>query len=262
MQSAEDQTKDIIMKDDNPLHGGREQIEVITYSTKKSAPRIGTVRMMMRLALGSAVIGREQLQRRFQEKQSETYVSAATLNQETPIESEADRVRYAAIGAMAKSSDSLRSGIAALGRVSNRAFGRLTRTFVPLTNSRLLGPFRRQYQRYSDHGDKLVSEWIAAGRREEYLSRQLVQDTTIEAIEETLDYLAESPELDELVQQQSGDYVEDVFEDVQESVTNTPLILADWFSSTILRRPSQRTESTSDPRSQTSDQSQDQESRE
>jgi hypothetical protein len=218
--------------------------------------------MMMRLALGSAVIGREQLQRRFQEKQSETYVSAATLNQETPIESEADRARYATIGAMAKSSDALRSGIAALERVSNRAFGRLTRTFVPLTNSRLLGPFRRRYQRYTDHGDKLVSEWVAAGRREEYLSRQLVQDTTSEAIEETLDYLAESPELDELVQQQSGDFIEDVFGDVKENATNTPLILADWFSSTILRRPSQRAESTSNRRSLTSDQSQDQEGRE
>ncbi len=199
------------MKDDNPLNGEREQVEIITYSTKKSAPRIGTVRMMMRLALGSAVIGREQLKRRFQEKQSETYVSAATLNQEAPIESESDRARYAAIGAMAKSSDALRRRTAALGRVSNRVFGRLTRTFDPLTNSRLLSPLRRQYQRYSDHGDRLVSEWVAAGRREEYLSRQLAQDITIEAIEETLDYLPESPKLDELVQQRIDDFFEDMF---------------------------------------------------
>ena len=199
------------MKDDNPLNGGREQIEIITYSTKKSALQIGTIRMLMRLALGSAVIGREELKRRFQESQSETFVSAADLNQDTPIETEADRARYAAIGAMAKSSDALRSGIAALGRVSNRAFGRLTRTFDPLTNSRLLGPFRRQYQRYSDHGDRLVSDWVAAGRREEYLSRQLAQDITIEAIEETLDYLPESPKLDELVQQRIDDFFEDMF---------------------------------------------------
>ena len=165
----------------------------------------------MRLVLGNAVIGREELKRRFQEKQSETYISAATLNQETPIKSEADRARYAAIGALANSSDALRRRIAALGRVSNRAFGRLTRTFDPVTNSRLLSPFRRQYQRYTDHGDKVMSEWIAAGRREEYLSRQLVQETTSEAIQETLDYLAESPELDELVKQRIGDYIEDMF---------------------------------------------------
>jgi hypothetical protein len=218
------------MNDDNPLNGEREEVEIITYSTKKTTPKIGTVRMMMRMALGGAVIGREELKGRFQEKQSETFVSAATLNRETPIESEADWVRYAAIGAIANSSDALRKRIAGLGRVSNRTFD----------------------------GDKIVSEWIAAGRREEYLSKQLVQDTTVEAIEETLDYLAESPELDELVQEQSGDFVEDMFDDVGESATNTTMILADWFTSTILRRPSQRTESTSDRQSQTSDQSQDQ----
>ncbi len=230
------------MKDEKPLNSGREQIEVITYTAKKSSPKIGTLRMIMRLALGGAVIGREELIRRFQEKQSETYVSAATLNQETPIESEADRARYAVIGAMAKTSEGLMRSISTLGRTSDRTFSRLTRTFAPVTNSRLLSPFRRRFQLYADHGDKVVSEWIAAGRKEEYLSRQLVQDTTVEAIEETLDYLAESPELDELVQQQSGDFIDDMFDDVQESASNTTMILTNWFTSTILRRPRQKTE--------------------
>jgi len=245
------------MKDDNPHNSEQDQVEVITYSTPKRLPRVGTIRMIMRLALGGAVIGRQELKRRFQETQSETFVSAAILNQETPIESEADRARYAAIGAMAKSSDALRKGLLNLGRVSNRTFGRLTRTINPVTNSRLLDPFRRQYQRYADRGDKVVSEWIAAGRREEYLSRQLVQNTTIEAIEETLDYLAESPEMDELIQEQSSDFIEDKFDFVQESASNTTLILSEWFTSTILRRPRQRIESTATPRDQTSEQSED-----
>lgn len=249
------------MKGKKPIDSEREQIEIITYSTKKSTLRIGTLRMMMRLALGGAVIGREQLKRRFQEKQSETFVSAATLNRETPIESEADRARYAAIGAMAKTSDGIRKRITTFGRASNRAFSRLTRAVEPVANSRLLSPFRRRYQRYADHGDKVFSEWITAGRREEYLSRQLVRETTIEAIEETLDYLAESPEMDELIQTQSGDFIEDMIDDVQEGASNTSIILTNWFTSTILRRPRQRTESTPVRQSQVPDQSQDQDSR-
>lgn len=247
------------MKDEKQFNSEGEQIEIISYSTKKSTPRTGTLRMMMRLVLGGAVIGREELKRRFQEKQSEIFVSAATLNRETPIESEADRARYAAIGAMATTSDNLRRRITAFGRASNRAFGRLTRTLEPITNSRLLSPFRRRYQRYADHGDKVVSEWIAAGRKEEYISRQLVHDTTIEAIEETLDYLAESPEMDELVQQQSGDFIEDMIEDVQEGASNTSLILTNWFTSTVLRRPRQKTASSSNRQSKISDQPKDQE---
>jgi hypothetical protein len=124
-----------------------------------------------------------------------------------------------------------------------------------VTNSRVAGPFRRRYKRYTDHGDKIVSEWVAAGRREEYLSRQLAKGTTTEVIEETLDYLAESPDLDELIQQQSGDLVEDIFEDIGDSASNTTLILSDWFSSTILRRPSRRTKDTSEAQSGDKDRS-------
>jgi hypothetical protein len=166
------------------------------------------------------------------------------LNKVTPIESEADRTRYAAIGAAAKSSEAVRRQASSLGRVANRTFGRLSRSMQPVTDSRVLGPIRRRYQRYADYGDKVVSEWVAAGRREEYLSRQLAEGTTIEVIEETLDYLAESPEMDELIQTQTGDLVEDVFEDIQESASNTTLILSDWFTTTILRRPRRRSQQT------------------
>jgi hypothetical protein len=110
----------------------------------------------------------------------------------------------------------------------------------PVTNSRLLKPFRRRYQRYLDHGDKVVSKWVAAGRREEYLGRQLAQETAIDSIEETLDYLADSPELDELMTQQSVDLVDDIlFDDIRESASNTSLILTNWFNTAILRRKHQ-----------------------
>jgi hypothetical protein len=237
------------MDEDKINSGESEKFEVITYSKPVDEPKVGTLRMVMRLALGGAIIGREELKRRFQEAQSDPVVSPATLNRETPIETEADRARYAAIGAIAKSSDGLRSRISTLSRVANRSYGKITRALDPVTNSRVMSPFRRRYQRYTDHGDKIISEWVAAGRREEYLSRQLAKETTTEAIEETLDYLAESPELDELMQQQSVDLVEDIFEDIGDGATNTTLILSDWFSSTILRRPRRRKKGTTEPQS-------------
>jgi hypothetical protein len=232
------------MTEDNNLSQEGEKIEVITYSKPVDEPIVGTLRMVMRMALGGTLIGREELKRRFQEQQSVSHVSGVELNKVTPIESEADRTRYAAIGAAAKSSEAVRRQASSLGRVVNRTFGRLSRSMQPVTDSRVLGPIRRRYQRYADYGDKVVSEWVAAGRREEYLSRQLAEGTTIEVIEETLDYLAESPEMDELIQTQTGDLVEDVFEDIQESASNTTLILSDWFTTTILRRPRRRSQQT------------------
>jgi hypothetical protein len=230
------------MDEDKNRSGENEKIEVITYSKPVDEPKIGTLRMLMRMALGGAIIGREELKRRFQEQQGSSHISGAELNRVTPIQGEADRARYAAIGAAAKSSDGIRRQASALGRVANRTFGRLTRILQPATNSRVLGPFRRRYQRYVDHGDKVVSEWVAAGRREEYLSRQLAEVTTIEVIEETLDYLAESPELDELVQVQSGDLIGDVFEDLQDNTSKSTLILSNWFTTRIFRRRAKRSQ--------------------
>jgi len=229
------------MSDNDHPGEEREPVEVITVSEMQNTPRIGSLRMLMRLVLGSAVIGREELKNRFQDKQNEAQIPAAELNRVTPIDSDADRARYAVIGATANSSEALRKSISKLGQVSDRSFGRLTRTVYPVTNSRFLKPFRRQYQRYLNRGDQVVSAWVAAGRREEYLGRLLAQEIATETIEETLDYLADSPEMDELIEQQSVDLVNDIlFDDIKESASNTPLILTSWFNTTILRRNRQK----------------------
>lgn len=225
------------MSNSKPSSEQNDKIEVITYSTQPEKPRVGTLRMLMRMALGSTIIGREELKNRFQDKQSEPHIPGAELNRVTPIESEADRARYAVVGAIANSSEALRKSLSKLGQRSDRSYGRLSRAIQPATDSRLLKPFRRRYRRYLDHGDKVVSKWVAAGRREEYLGRQLAQETAIESIEETLDYLADSPELDELMAQESVDLVDDIlFDDIRESASNTSLILTNWFNTVILRR--------------------------
>jgi len=231
-----------MMSDSRSPNNQDESIEVITYSKQPDKPRVGTVRMLMRMALGGAVIGREEMKNRFQDKQSDPHIPGVELNRVTPIESEADRARYAAVGAIANSSEVLRNSLSNMGQRSDRSYGTLTRALQPVTDSRLLKPFRRRYQRYLDHGDKVVSNWIAAGRREEYLGRQLAQETAVDSIEETLDYLADSPELDELMTQQSIDLVDDILlDDIRESASNTSLILSNWFNTVILRRKAQLT---------------------
>ena len=165
----------------------------------------------------------------------------------TPIESETDRARYAAIGAMSRSSETLGQGVSIVGRLTNRTFGFFTRAVSPLTESRMMGPFRRRYQRYVDQGERVVGEWVAVGRREEYLGRQLVQDTMTESIEESLDYLGESPEVDEFIQHESVDLIEDVFDDVGERTSRTGMILVDWFSGMALRRPRSKADQDTEP---------------
>ena len=230
----------------NSGNGDERGMTKKTPSQNNVSP-VGTVRMLMRLALGSVVIGREEMLRRFQEKQSEPTLPASSLHEVTPIESESDHLRYAAIGAVSRTSEAFGQGISGFGRLTNRTFGFFSRAISPLTESRMMGPFRRRYQRYIDRGEKVVGGWITAGRREEYLGRQLAQDTIIESIEETLDYLAESPEMDELIQQESVDLVEEVFDDVGERTSRSGMILVDWFSGMALRRPRAKADKDSTP---------------
>ena len=238
------------MSNDNIPDEQNGSIDLITYIRQPDTPRIGTVRMLMRMALGAAVIGREELKNRFQDKQNNTHIPGAELNRVTPIESEADRTRYAAVGAVANSSEALRKRILKISRSSDRSYGRLTRAIEPVTDSWLLKPLRRRYQRYLDHGDKIVSTWVAAGRREEYLGRQLARETTTESIEEVLDYLADSPEMDELMAQQSFDLVDDILLDnVREGASNTSIVLSNWFNTVILRRKRQLPPSSSGEKS-------------
>ncbi|MFL7892617.1 MAG: hypothetical protein ACK2UM_04840 [Anaerolineales bacterium] len=225
------------MSDEDISTEGREPIEVITNTRPQNKPRVGTFRMLMRMALGGVVIGREELINRFQERQSESHISAMELNRVAPIESEGDRVRYAVVGAISDSSTALRKNISKLSQASDRSYGRMSRAIQPVTNSRLLKPFRHRYQRFLDRGDEVVSAWIAAGRKEEYLGRELAQQSAIETIEETLDYLAISPEMDELMTTQSIDLVDDILIDnIREGASNSTLILTEWFNTRILRR--------------------------
>ena len=80
-----------------------------------------------------------------------------------------------------------------------------------------------------------MQTWINTGRSEEYLSRALVQDTTTEIIEEVLDYLAVSPEMDQLVQQQTSDMAGDVVEEFQDRTTRI-FVFRKWFSRSPTRR--------------------------
>ena len=65
-----------------------------------------------------------------------------------------------------------------------------------------------------------------------------------------LDYVAKSPEMDELVKRQSGDLVGEIFEDVFNDFgvrkSKDGFIFNDWFNSVILKKPSHKPDSNTD----------------
>jgi hypothetical protein len=212
----------------------------VTYSPSGTImitrePEAGTFRLALRLALGSIILGREELNRRFREKQAQLDQSISPQLTIRSDETDNDRARYAVEGALVHTSESVSHGIQAVGNATNAVFKLASWLVKPVTGSRLMRPVRRQFDRFEARGEKLIQTWIDTGRSEEYLSRALVQDTTTEIIEEVLDYLAVSPEMDQLVEQQTSDMAEDMVEEFQDKTTRI-FVFRKWFR----RSPSQR----------------------
>lgn len=198
-------------------------------------PEAGTFRLAMRLALGSIILGREEMNRRFRDKQAQLNQSLSPQLTVRSEESSNDRARYAVEGVLVQTSDTVSRGFQAVGNAANKVFKLASRLSRPVTDSRVMRPVRRQFDLFEERGEQVVQTWIDTGRSEEYLSRILVQDTSTEIIEEVLDYLAVSPEMDQLVEQQTSDMAGEVVEEFQERTTRI-FVFRNWFR----RSPPQR----------------------
>lgn len=177
---------------------------------------VGTARLALRLVFGSIILGQEEMNRRFTRKQTQLNQSLSTQTVFNPSETSGDRARYAAVGALVQVSDVLNQGAQVLLRTSDSAFRLASRMASPVTGSRPMRPLRRQFQRYEARGEQVLQRWVADGRKEEYLSRTLTEETATEVVEEVLDYLAVSPEMDQLVQAQTQDMAGEVVGEIQE----------------------------------------------
>lgn len=198
-------------------------------------PKVGTFRLALRLALGSIILGQEELNRRFQDKQAQLNQSLSPYVSIKSDESSNDRARYAVEGALVQTSETVSRGLQTAGNATNAVFRLASRLARPVTGSRIMRPVRQQFDRFEARGEQVMQTWINVGRSEEYLSRALVQDTSTEIIEEVLDYLAVSPEMDQLVEQQTSEMAGDMVEEFQEKTTRI-FVFRNWFR----RSPPQR----------------------
>ncbi|HLE16208.1 MAG TPA: hypothetical protein VI776_15780, partial [Anaerolineales bacterium] len=186
--------------------------------------------MATRLLLGAVLIGSDEFNRRFGADQQVYHPAPAERDRLLASENEADRRRYAVLGALAETTQAAQQGFSTAGSLADRAYRALARAVRPVTDSRLARPVNRRIDRYAARGDAIVRRWIEAGRSEEQLSRELAGQASLQAIESTLDYLARSPEMDQLTKEQSFDLVEGMVDDVQEGASGTRVIFYKWFS--------------------------------
>ena len=190
-----------------------------------------TLRSAMRLALGTAMIGADEINRRLKEQQ-EQFNNVAVKNTDvdantktggvivrstiiSPDETEADRLRYALIGIMAQTPDVMASGLSAAGQISGKATRLFSRITGPVANSRLMKPVKERYDSVAARGESMVDRWIEIGRAEEQAARVMAANTANKTVDELVDYLGQKPEVRDLIQQQSVGMVGEIVDTLQ-----------------------------------------------
>ena len=171
--------------------------------------------VLLSLGLGVLLLGFDQVNNRLQAKRS--MVETPSQHDE-PFEhpdDEQNQLRYALIGMLIDTPRVVRQRARRGMKLANAAFTGVSELFRPLAGSRAFRPVSRRFDRMVARGERVVSDWIDAGRRGEVNSRVLLQQTSNEVVSELVGELAHRPEVTELVQQQSIGMVEELSDELQ-----------------------------------------------
>jgi hypothetical protein len=197
------------------------------------------IRMLLRFMIGSSIEGSDEFMRRARLWQAELKSSHPSSMVISPTdETDADRIRYALLGMMFQALDFWSDRLESLQQNSSQAYQTLSRWFDPLMNNPLMRPARDNIDNLVALGESLIELWINIGRREEQLSRSLVRDQAYDdMVDDVLDYLAQKPEVRDLVQQQSVSMAGEFIGDFRERSTDVDTILADKANAILRRQP-------------------------
>jgi hypothetical protein len=196
------------------------------------------LRILLRFLIGSAVEGNDEFWRRARIWQAElNKARLAGTNGSNASETEAARLRYAFIGIFFQGLDNLSGSLKSLQRGSGSAYQKFTRLINPIASSRLLRPVRHTFEHVVSKGETVFESWVSTGRQEEQLSRSLVREQAFDdLVNEVLDYVAQKPEIRDLVQDQSVGMVGEIVGELRERSTDVDSYLSTKVDAIFRRR--------------------------
>jgi len=195
-------------------------------------------RILLRFLIGSAVEGNDELWRRARHWQAEVDKARSSETTISPAgETEANRLRYALIGLFFETIDGWSGRLKSIQQTTGHAYQTVTRLVDPVMSSRLLRPVRHTVDHVVSRGESVVESWIQTGRREEQLSRSLVRDQAYEDIvDAVLDYMAQKPEVRDLIQDQSVGMAGEIVGELRERSTDVDSYMANKADAIFRRR--------------------------
>jgi hypothetical protein len=203
---------------------------------------IYTIRLLTAVAVGGVVEGTDQLVTRLKRYEEKLKQAAAEGGEDGDVdldEDELDRLRYATIGLIFETQNMLGRSLELAVKAAGTGVAVTEKIAGPFWDFFLFRPFtkrvEKRFDNMSERGQDSLSRWIAIGREVEPRGRNLAIYTYDEIIGEFIDRLAESPEVRELVTQQSLSLAAGVRDEVRERTVTSDNVLED-IARRILRR--------------------------
>lgn len=210
----------------------REYVPEAQYAPP-AKPEFDAYRATVRLLVGGTIEGAAELARRLEEWERRIreaqMIEAKSPAEETP----SDLARYAVVGLVLETAEFFRRRVPVWLRLSDltvETTGRMV-TRLPFT-----GFIGRRYDELVARGMGSVDRWIAVGRAEEPTSRAVARLAVEDVINDIVSYLAENPEVAELVQNQSIGLAGEVVDQVRGRT-----VTADTLAERVVRRVLRRT---------------------
>ncbi len=163
-------------------------------------------------------------------------ISPNSATERSDRETEADLIRYAAIGMVFTAQNVLITSLKNVDRISRLTGGMIEKVAGPIYSSRMLSPLRNQINYLAEHGQIQVDHWIEIGREEDERSRAIASAALTDQVDTSIQYLTNNKEVQELVQSQSVGLVGAIVEETRERTVSADNYLEAWVR-TMLRRP-------------------------
>ena len=199
------------------------------------------LQLLFRFLMGAALLGSDELMERLRRVQEQLdadpdgHASGTSPNQESELE----LLRYLSIGLLGRGREAVVGGMRRGMRLTVGATKNALSGVDRLSDNPLTRPLRRSITvRVRDLGEK-AAVLIGEGRREEQKARLLANGTVSEIIDEVLDFVSESPEVEQLVQDMIGQQsagLAGVVTDNARSVTVAGDYLIEGLARRLLRR--------------------------
>jgi hypothetical protein len=236
-----------------PVEKSNQELSHAKYRPRTSF--FGGLRSLTRLMIGSVGLGIDEFQRRLSswdeeyqysqiQNESSNYQPSSIENSKNVIvipyeEIESDQpsndFRFTIIGFLFETQDKLHSRLQTVSRVG-RLVNDITAPIVrPFTRSWLIPPLRRRYDALVERCEDELNRWTSLGRSEYIRSRAMAQTAVESTYQETIDTLANDPEIQELIQTQGIGLAEEVVDELRERSVSADNFL-DGFVRALLRR--------------------------